>query len=99
MSELSGLAFDAKCDALERELKSNKHITQSSLDDALYRAIENDQVQAVRMLLAHGAQLKRVSFLAVCRHRSIPIFDALAEHGWDVNSLEFGGPALRYFPP
>lgn len=94
MADVIALASNGDCEALRRVF-TNSQIPQDTLNTALYRAIERNQEHAIDLLLSNRARLTKLGFLAACRNFSIPTFRALADHGWDVNSLEFGGPALR----
>ena len=75
------------------ELAAGDHAPNNAyyLNFGLVSAIIHDQRDIVRYLLSHGAVIDdRVTAMAV-KTASLPIFDILLSHGWDVNASFLGG--------
>lgn len=47
-------------------------------------------------LLPNGACITKLAFLSAARSEDLAIFQEFLNYGWDINSTEFGEPALRY---
>lgn len=70
---------------------------QADLDEALTDAISPyGDDRAIAPLLSRGAKITLSSFYMASRRDDTVVFQALCDHGWDVNSVEFGQPILRY---
>ncbi|KAJ4359516.1 uncharacterized protein N0V89_000071 [Didymosphaeria variabile] len=84
--------------AIEQELDDLGVLSEQDLDNAFTYAIRNASADTVGVLLRHGAHLKRTSLSRFeLRNRGDPtIYQKLIEHGWDINSTEFGAPWLWY---
>ena len=65
------------------------------LNDALYQATWKGHVTIAALLMSNGAHITKQTFLAAIRNEDFPIFQEFLNHGWDINSTEFGDPALR----
>lgn len=87
--------FTIDIDKLVAILKSNHNIPQSELDSALTIAICEGPDDVITLLLSHGARITDGSFCGAAGRRDVKAFEAFLDHGWDINSLEFGEPALR----
>lgn len=81
-------------------LQSDHMLSQQELNSALLTAVSRaGQDNAIAALLAHGAQITEGSICLAVTRGDVIAFQAFLDYGWDINSLEFGQPALRYSTP
>ncbi|KUJ12937.1 uncharacterized protein LY89DRAFT_737835 [Mollisia scopiformis] len=77
-------------------LESSHNLSQNELNSALRIAISSSSPDtAIDHLLSHGAQITETVFYGASARKYVISFQAFLDHGWDINSLEFGQPALR----
>lgn len=81
-------------------LIEERHPSTSYLTHGLYAAVLHGQLQAVRYLLDRGAVAEgTVTLVAALRSKSLPIFQSMLEHGWNINTpFLMGQTALMYVP-
>lgn len=82
-------------DQVKAVLDASPASSQDELDAALEHATWRGDVEIVGLLLSRGARLKEISFIGATRTRNPALFEEFLKHGWDINSTEFGSPALR----
>lgn len=93
------LAIDAgDVVAIEQGLHELGVLSEQHLDNAFTYAIRNASADTVDILLRHGARLKNtgLSRFELDNRGDPAIYEKLIEHGWDINSTEFGAPWLWY---
>lgn len=95
LTPLATACSEGNVNLVETMLNANPTPSQGELDGALERATWAGHIEPVRLLLSQGARLNRMSFIGVVRSRDPAMFEELLQHGWDINSTEFGSPALR----
>lgn len=76
-------------------LNQPRDLWEGQLEYSLSNAICRSDPQIVRLLLSNGAKLGFSSFRHLLRIGDISILEAFLEHGWDLNSTEFGEPFIR----
>jgi hypothetical protein len=77
-------------------LQSGHALSQQELNSALLTAVSRaEQSDTVAKLLSHGAQITTGAIGFAARRGDVIAFRAFVDHGWDINSLEFGQPTLR----
>ena len=63
-------------------------------------AVEADQdvgyVDALEPFLAAGANITESAFVGASHRDDNLAYQAFLDHGWDMDSMEFGQPALRF---
>ena len=62
--------------------------------DCLELAIREGSIETIKTLLAHGATLTYIAFLKAIHREEPAVFQQLLDHGWDIDSTEFGRPAV-----
>jgi hypothetical protein len=77
-------------------LDSDWKPSQEELDTALYNATWKGFVAITALLLSSGACITDMAFIGATHNEDPAIFQEFLNHGWDINSTEFGDPALRY---
>ena len=87
---------DGDIPALEQQFYELGVLSEDTLDDAFVYAIANSSADVVESLLRHGARLQGGSMSRYeLRKRGDPaIYRKLLEHGWDIDSTEFGSTAV-----
>lgn len=96
MTTLEKAIYDFNIDKVIAILDVNHNLAQSELDSALAIAISDEGPDsAIVPLLSHGAHITQWSFCAAAARGHVIAFQAFLDHGWDINSLDFGEPALR----
>jgi len=70
--------------------------TPSGMSDALAAAIENLRVEVIAYLMEHGFQLNSGLACAAASTKSIPVFQTLLDHGWDINDAGRASPSLGH---
>lgn len=100
MATLKTTIVDGDIKGLQAQLSSNSDFTQLELDKALAVAVSSQgHIDAVVSLLAHGARINSVSFIVAVEQENVAVLQAFLDYGWDINSVEFDDPALRYGSP
>ncbi|MCJ1249877.1 hypothetical protein MMC30_007103 [Trapelia coarctata] len=67
--------------------------------DAFSAAIENHRLEVVAYLMENGFQLDAVLAGVAARTKSIPVFQTLLDHSWNINDAGRGSPSLGHgFP-
>lgn len=67
--------------------------------DSFSAAIENHRLEVIAYLMENGFQLDAVLAGVAARTKSIPIFQTLLDHGWNINDAGRGSPSLGHgFP-
>lgn len=68
------------------------------LHHSLHEAVSRGQLDVIRYLLEQGAPIDaRIAWVAAFRAKSIPVFELLLEHAWDINApVEGSKTALAY---
>lgn len=61
------------------------------LNFGLISAIINQQLEVIRYLLSHGAIIDTSITAMAVKAASLPVFEILLSHGWDVNTSFMGG--------
>jgi hypothetical protein len=83
-------------DKVQELLNSDWKLSQAELNDALYKATLKGHATIAALLLSNGARITKITILAAARNEDLLIFQEFLNHGWEINSTEFGGPALRH---
>ncbi len=96
LSSLRSAICDHDIDQIKQILQDTPIIPQVDLNRALSFATQKTKVEAIKVLMSQGAQVNENAFYFACSKHNVAIFEALLEFGWDINSVEFGEPALRY---
>lgn len=85
---------------IKRILSSIPAPSQDELDMALSIAAESNQhggyIDALEPLLAAGANITESAFIGASHRDDNIVYQAFLDHGWNINSMEFGQPALRF---
>ncbi|KAI4942814.1 hypothetical protein J4E91_009734 [Alternaria rosae] len=63
---------------------------QSCLD----LAIRKSSIDTIKTLISHGATFTDLSFYKAIDREEPAVFQQLLNHGWDIDSTEFGSPAV-----
>jgi hypothetical protein len=58
--------------------------------------VHGGYIDAVELLLFTGGLITEVAFIGALHRDDNITFQALLDHGWDINSMEFGQPALWF---
>ncbi|KAE8444282.1 hypothetical protein EG329_000689 [Mollisiaceae sp. DMI_Dod_QoI] len=96
MTTLEDALYDLNLNRVLEILEFNHDLSKIELDEALAIAISSEGPDgAIMPLLSHGALLTHWSFCGAAARRDVVAFKAFLDHGWDINSLDFGQPALR----
>jgi hypothetical protein len=100
MTPLEDAIQDRDLPEIQRILSSISAPSQDELDMALEMAVESDQdggyIDALEPLLAAGANITESAFVDASHRDDNLVYQAFLDHGWDINSMEFGQPALRF---
>lgn len=64
------------------------------LSQGLFSAIYHKNVEIVKLLLGRGVAINRAVPVAAAKARSLPIFQLLLEHGWDINAPVMWGETV-----
>ena len=80
---------------LDLNLATRDTISQSELDECLESAMPGASIDIIRLLLQHGARLTILSFGKAIGRQDPAVFQLLLDHGWDINSTEFGRSAVQ----
>ena len=103
MTPLEDAIQDRDLPEIQRILSSISAPSQDELDMALEMAVESDQhggyIDALEPLLAAGANITESAFVGASHRDDNLVYQAFLDHGWDINSMEFGQPALRFVHP
>lgn len=98
--DLSTLCSNGDLDQLQELFSSlfssQPKPSQDELDTALGNATRAGHAKVTGLLLSQGARITRQAFRDAVYSRDTTIFQEFLDHGWDINSAEFGDPALRY---
>ena len=93
---LNTACSDGDVEKVQELLTGDWKPSQAELNDALYKATLKGHATIAAFLLSNGAHITQQTFLAATRNKDLPIFQEFLNHGWNINSTEFGGPALRH---
>lgn len=100
MATLKDALQHSNMEEVMKILQSDHALPQRELNSALVTAISRDGPDdAIIPLLSHGAQITEGSICLAAARGDVVAFQAFLDYGWDINSLEFGQPALRYGIP
>jgi hypothetical protein len=92
---LTALCRDGSLEEAYKYLDEKPGLAQEKLDYACQTAILAGNSAVVGAFLEKGAAMTHAGFAFACQKESPSIFQHFLNHGWDVNSTAFGGPALR----
>lgn len=92
---LKTACFDGDVEKVQKLITCDWKLSQAELNDALYQATWKGHATIAALLMSNGAHITKQTFLAAIRNEGFPIFKVFLNHGWDINSTEFGDPALR----
>jgi hypothetical protein len=98
IATLESAIYAHDLDRVKEILNFDPRPSQRELDKALMLATSHEEggdVNAVMPLLFYGARITEPAFLAAVRYPDNTIFQIFLDFGWDINSLDFGEPALR----
>jgi len=71
----------------------------SALSEVFKAAVENCRLEVIANLMENGFRLNLGSAYAAAKTKSIPVFQTLLDHGWDINQNGRGFPCLGHeFP-
>lgn len=88
---------------IKRILSSIPAPSHDELDMALSMAAESDQhggyIDALEPLLSAGANITGSAFIGSSHRDDNTVYQAFLDHDWDINSMEFGQPALQFVHP
>ncbi|KAJ4295569.1 hypothetical protein N0V90_007582 [Kalmusia sp. IMI 367209] len=79
---------------LEKRLSELATLTEAQLDVAFTYAVGNGSADVVGTLMRHGARLKYMSWIELSKRGELSIYHMVIDNGWDINSTEFGAPAI-----
>jgi hypothetical protein len=79
---------------LRRWLGQDPEPSYEAKQDCLSIAICQSSVETIKTLLSHGATLNDDSFQEAIEREELTIFQQLLNHGWNINTTEFGRPAI-----
>jgi hypothetical protein len=100
MTPLEDAIQDRNLPEIKRILSSIPAPSQDELDMALSMATDSDQhggyIDALEPLLSAGALITESAFIGASHRDDNIVYRAFLDHGWDINSMEFGQPALRF---
>lgn len=99
MSSLEFFIRDHNLAQIESILCSTPQPPQREVDEALADAVDEGFIDAVELLLSHGANITEPAFLGATSRPDNRVFQAFLNHGWDINSTEYGETALRSVMP
>jgi ankyrin repeat protein len=68
---------------------------QDELNDSLILAMPTGSHATIKLLLDHGAKLKRASFHAAMAREDTGVLQLLVDSGWDIDSNEFTLSAVQ----
>ena len=77
-------------------LRQPRHHWENQLQEGLFEALSNSNRTVIGLLLSKGAKLDMSCFMISINRANQGVFEELLDHGFDLNSTEFGEPALRY---
>jgi hypothetical protein len=86
-------------DRLEAALDVRPSVSQEKLDECLKAAMPEASTDIIRLLLQRGAKLQMWSYGQAITRSEPEVFQLLMDHGWDIDSTEFGRPAVLLVPP
>lgn len=66
--------------------------------DCLKLAIRESSIETIKTLLSHGATFTDHSFYKAIDREEPAVFQQLLDCGWDIDSTEFGSPAVTFVP-
>ncbi|PVH86239.1 ankyrin [Cadophora sp. DSE1049] len=97
MATLESAIEDQDIALVEELLRSTPGPSQRELDKALAFAVDPELglPEAVIPLFEKGAHITENVFLEAITREGVELFEIFLKYGWDVNSVEFGQPALR----
>ncbi|KAH8690660.1 ankyrin repeat-containing domain protein [Talaromyces proteolyticus] len=82
-------------DRVQDLLNSDWKPSQDELDTALQKATWGGYATIAALLLSKGARITSLAFSGAAYNKDPTIFQEFLNYGWDINSTEFGDPALR----
>ncbi|KAK0105328.1 hypothetical protein ONS95_004291 [Cadophora gregata] len=97
MATLESAIEDQDAALFEEILGSSPGPSQRELDQALSLAVDSELglPDAVIPLFEKGARITESVFLEAAIREGVELFEIFLKYGWDINSVEFGEPALR----
>lgn len=63
---------------------------------AFAAAIENQRLEVIAYIMKNGFQVSATIAGVAARTKSVPVFQTLLDHGWDINQTGRGLPCLGY---
>ncbi|KAH7063895.1 ankyrin repeat-containing domain protein [Paraphoma chrysanthemicola] len=75
-------------------LKNHPTAKQADLDECLTPAMQHGSLSTIKLLLHLGAKLNRLSLMKAGLRAEPAVFELLMDFGLDINSVEFGLPAV-----
>ena len=90
---------DQDLEAVLELLESKPRPSQKELNKALASAVDPELglPDAVVPLFENGACITENVFLEGVTREDVELWEIFLKYGWDINSLEFGQTALRYY--
>lgn len=96
ITALEDAIYDKQLEKVIDFLDNNPGLSQTQLDVALAWAVGVDgDIRAITPLFAHGAKINSLAFDYAFVKGDLFVWQAFIDQGWDINSLEYGDPALR----
>lgn len=92
-------AEDGESDEVKALLGSHASFSDLELANALSSAARAGHSEVLGLILSHGIPINEQAFLGACTAEEPAVFEQFIDHGWDINSTEFGHTALRYAHP
>ncbi|KAK7732807.1 hypothetical protein SLS57_000750 [Botryosphaeria dothidea] len=87
-------AEDGESDEVKALLGSHASFSDLELANALSSAARAGHSEVLGLLLSHGIPINEQAFLGACTAEEPAVFEQFIDHGWDINSTEFGHTAL-----
>ena len=81
---------------LRRWLRQYPEPEYEAKQDCLLITICKSSVETIKTMFSHGATLKDSSFSKAISREEPAVFQQLLDHGWDINTTEFGCPAVTF---
>ncbi|KAJ4364158.1 hypothetical protein N0V83_009613 [Neocucurbitaria cava] len=81
--------------ALEAYLSDNANISQGELDQCLTSTMPKGSLDMLKILLEKGAKLTRFSYWDAIKREEPATLQLLVDHGWNIDSTEFGTPPVH----
>jgi hypothetical protein len=97
MTEIEDAIYDQTLQKVMQILARIPAPSQEELNLGLCCAIDLDgDIRAMEPFFASGAQITLNSFQSAFARHDLVAWQAFIDHGWDINSVEYGDVAIRY---